>query len=134
VSRCRAILILAAFILAMASGVVGVVAVALDAELLMMGATLTAAALTAGVHVMLRPKRASTWLPKRSYFVDLLMPMSIHNDVQLNLAEMMPIWISAHGRKRAEWIRRTQIFLIVVGHYRTAIARMLGRVLRLLQP
>lgn len=65
---------------------------------------------------------------RRSYVVDLLLPMSIQTDVQANLEELMPLWIAAHGEKKARRIRRVQICYVVAGHWWSIGVDNLGKI------
>lgn len=72
-------------------------------------------------------------LPRRSLALDLLLPMNVANDVQASLQELMPIWIDAHGKKRAGWIYRIQVLRVIFGHHASPAIGFFERVLKIVR-
>jgi len=69
--------------------------------------------------------------PTRSFLLDLLLPINIARDAQANLEELMPIWETEHGHRRARLIRRVQTLRIVIGHYGLPVLRLMEKLLKI---
>lgn len=68
---------------------------------------------------------------RRSLMLDLLMPMRAAQDVQANLEELMPIWIKAHGQRRANSVRFAQLVRIIIGHHCAPLLAFAERLLKI---
>lgn len=75
----------------------------------------------------------STSIKSRSFFVDLLLPVAIAKDIQANLEEALPLWIAAHGLRRANWIKRSQEIQLIVGHWFSPVKLAFETVVRLIK-
>lgn len=64
----------------------------------------------------------------RSSVIDALLPFNMQKDVYANFDDLMPLWVTAHGARRARRIRRAQVARIVVGHYGTVLLEALIKV------
>jgi len=60
-------------------------------------------------------KSRSTAAYRPSFILDMLVPYDRAQDMHANLAELYPVWVSRHGARRAEWIHRTQVALLIGG-------------------
>ncbi|KRB88178.1 hypothetical protein ASE22_22305 [Sphingomonas sp. Root720] len=58
---------------------------------------------------------------RRSFMVDLLLSTKKSRDFHANLDEIAPIWKRAHGRRKAEWLRRREIVVAVLLHLMTPV-------------
>lgn len=72
-------------------------------------------------------------IARRSFLLDLLLPIKIAKDAQANLEEVTPLWLKAHGRRRAAFIRLTQIVMIIGGHWLHPALRFFERMLKIMR-
>ncbi|HEX8365700.1 MAG TPA: hypothetical protein VF603_10515 [Allosphingosinicella sp.] len=84
-----------------------------------------------GISITLKLRKPK--VRRRSFLLDLLLPMKLARDVQANLDEVTPIWVKAHGRRRAAVIRAAQIGRIIAGHHLRPLVRFFERVLKILR-
>jgi hypothetical protein len=68
---------------------------------------------------------------KRSFMLDLCLPPATAEDAQLNLNDVYPVWVLAHGPRRAKLIRRVQILRLIIGHHWSYVRGGLDRILKL---
>lgn len=67
----------------------------------------------------------------RSQLIDILLPIGVAEDAQINLSEMLPLWTEAHGERRARRIWRFQSWRIIIGHHFLPVIAFGERVLRI---
>jgi hypothetical protein len=84
------------------------------------------------LYLLLRWRRR-TGSSRRPYWADLLLPAKLQRDVHHNLDDMMPIWINAHGLRRARKIRRWQLLMMIMGHYSTIVWKAIVKVLEVVR-
>ncbi|CAD7336026.1 hypothetical protein FIM10_03975 [Sphingomonadales bacterium 56] len=52
---------------------------------------------------------------RASLLLDMLVPANRAEDMQANLSELFPRWVERHGTRRARWICRIQVVLLIGG-------------------
>jgi hypothetical protein len=67
---------------------------------------------------------------KHSLLIDLLVPATAAEDMHANLEEMHIFWVDRHGVRKARWVRRAQIALMISGLW---LNRLIGLTERLLK-
>lgn len=70
---------------------------------------------------------------RRSFLADFLLPVKISNDLHANLDEAMPLWIAAHGERRALWIRRSQQAQTIAKYWMTPLRNLFQAVFKLIR-
>ena len=68
--------------------------------------------------------------PARLFILDLLLPADIAPDVHQNLCDLYPMWLTAHGKKRADIIYNAQVARIIFGCFCNCSLRSVERVLQ----
>lgn len=72
-------------------------------------------------------------LMSRSFLADVLLPVKLSNDLHANLDEAMPLWIAAHGERRALWIRRSQEAQTIAKYWMTPLRNLFQAVFKLIR-
>lgn len=78
-------------------------------------------------------KKMSAPRKARSLLLDLLLPSKIAKDAQINLEEMLPVWVGEHGWFWANIIHFVEKFRLIFGHWITKLqdaAKLIFKIVR----
>ena len=70
---------------------------------------------------------------RRSFVADLLLPIKLSSDLHANLDEVEPLWMTAHGIRRARWIRRSQEFQAIAKYWASPVRQAFQAVLKVIR-
>lgn len=70
---------------------------------------------------------------RRSFIADMLLPVKRSNDLHANLDEVEPLWVAAHGIRRARWIRRSQELQAIAKYWVSPLKDAFQAVLKIIR-
>lgn len=53
---------------------------------------------------------------RQSLLIDMLVPSNRAQDMHANLADLYPTWVLRHGERKATWVARMQIAMLIGGN------------------
>lgn len=84
-------------------------------------------------RVTIEPLPRGKNLLHRSFPIDMLLPIDRSNDLHANLDEVEPLWVAAHGIKRARWIRRSQELQAIAKYWASPLKDAFKAVLKVIR-
>lgn len=70
---------------------------------------------------------------RQSLLIDLLVPSDRARDMHANLADLYPIWVQRHGERKAGWVARMQIAMLIGGNGWEKLAPFFDKMLKIVR-
>jgi hypothetical protein len=70
---------------------------------------------------------------RQSLLIDLLVPSDRAQDMHANLADLYPKWVQRHGERKAAWVARMQIAMLIGGNGWEKLAPIFDKLLKIVR-